>query len=274
MYGRWLVAALLGGFLLGGGGGVRSAASAPEWRDGLERPNPAFVVFQPPTSAGEVESSAGWLAGDPARSAYLVSYASPDRGFGAAALSYALEREEAAALRTDRQTVRYTWGQQWTAKLAAGVGIRWEKQQTTAGWPLPAESGFGSDVGMVYRLDRQTWVGLAARDLGDTVLRSPGGTATILPLSLNAAVGRQATPELRLTLEGRDLASRTAAGTTVQAGAEYRRGGTVYRLSGSAGASPAWSLGLSTALGRYRLAAGVNGAGERLGGMLGVTARW
>lgn len=279
MRGRWVIAAFLSALLLFGRAASAlagpSPASGPEWTP-LRGANPALVAFAAPAADGEGGLVFDFLTPEPLDVTYTAFAAVPDTGYGAAALTATLSRTYWTGATDEARTYAYAWGRRWGERWAAGASVRSEQRQTSLddGWVTPREQGLGFDLGALYRPEERTWAGLALHDVFDTTLTAPGGASLILPRNLHLSMGRQVNPALRLTLEGRDVTGATVAGASWQVGATLSRGRFAWRAAAATGTTPAWSAGVRTGLGAYRLDLTVNGTDTRLGGALGVTALW
>ncbi|MDI6869800.1 MAG: hypothetical protein QME79_00335 [Bacillota bacterium] len=278
MRGRWLAVAFLGGVLLVWGAGsapLPAAASGPEWT-AARRLNPAMVAFLDPGLGGRVDLSVTFLDPNPLELNYVAGYAVPDNGAGAAAVVVADSRLLFSGGVEETKSFGYTWGRRWRPGLAAGATVRLVQYQLTVDGvgPTPAERGLGLDFGVVYQPEERTWAGVAVCDAFDTTLKSDGGSSTVIPATVQLTLGRQVSPALRLTLEGRDVAAATLEGSSWVAEATLTRGRLSYHAAVTAAAETGWSAGVTAELGQYRVDLTANGAGARTGGALGVTVQW
>ncbi len=260
--------------LAAGSSPARSGAPWPEWT-ATPGTNPAVVAWLDPGQANRVSLTTTLLP-DPLELTYSAGYAVHDSGWGAAALSVVYSRVWLTGAVWETTSYAYSWARRWRPHLAAGATVRLAQSQylVETGLSTPLERGPGLDLGALYRPDDQAWVGLAVQDAFDTTLRSDGGTSSVYPMSLQVSFGRQVGPDLRLTVEGRDVTENTAGGSLWKVGAAITRGNLTYRAAALAGATPGWSAGVAIDSGPCRIDLAVDRAGERTGGTLGVTARW
>lgn len=278
--------ALLVAFLLFGGAPASRAAAGSGSPDGSRSPaglewaaawgaNPALVACQPLDLAGQLALASAWRSLSPLDADFLASYAVPDTGYGAAAATLRFSRLPEPNATATAGGFGYTWGRRWSQRLAGGLTIHWEQQQTqlAAGFSTPAEQGWGGDLGGLYLPDEQTWLGLAVLDVGGTVLRSSGSSDS-RPPTLQVLAGRHVSPALTLAVRGDDALEATPEGARWRGEVRLVRGSTVWRAGVGAGARFGWALGLAAGDRPCRLDLGVEGWGEATGATLGVTFRW
>jgi hypothetical protein len=275
-----MVAAFLGGlvgFGMTGGACAWALQPGPAWTPSGGA-NPALVAFQQPLSGGQAGLTVDLLTPNPLDLTYRVFYARSDTGSGAASLVLGDARTYWTDSTDEIKTYEYTWGRRWSERWAVGAGVRWEQRRTAlaVGWALPEEHALGCDLGALYQPEERIWAGFAVHDAFGTTLRSQVGTSTVLPASYHLTLGRQLTPRLKVILDG--TSGGTTAGTTAGPGlgvrAELAGDRFTYRAGLAAGRDLAWSAGVATGVGAYVLEAAVQGTGTRMGGAVGVTARW
>lgn len=274
MFRSRLAAALCGALLLLGAAGIRAFSGTAGW-DATPGTNPAAVALLEPSLAGLTDFAAETLPGEPLDTSFRLGHAVPDSGLGAAAVVAASRRVSSPGSTEEIQHYAYTWGRQWSPRLAAGISVRWESRR----WildsvPTPAESGPGVDLGAIYQFDERTWAEAVVRDAFETRLESVGGSATVLPTSLDWGVGREVAPGLSAVLRVSDAAGITDEGARWEAAARLAKGDVTWQAGLSGGASTGWSAGVTFDRHRYCVRLGVKSEDARTGGAVGVTVRW
>ncbi|MGE5553968.1 MAG: hypothetical protein ACM3XZ_08635 [Betaproteobacteria bacterium] len=240
-------AVFLGGVLLAAGALCFPAWSAPgpEWA-AIPGANPAAVAWLDPKEAGQASLTAALFANS-SEASYSAGYAVPDTGRGAASLVLTYSRTWVSGATDEARSYAYSWARRWRPRLAAGATVRLERRQywvDALGATAP-RSGPGLDLGAIWLADDRTWVGVALQDVFDTVLPSDGGHSDVLPMSLQLSAGRRVSPQLSLSLEGRDVTANTQAGPSWRAEVAFRRGNLTYRAAALAGAVYGWSTGVT-----------------------------
>lgn len=216
--------------------------------DGLEGAfwNPAGLAWLERPELAAFLSTAGSDADDPS---YFIGYAIPPEDLGAGAVWW---RRDVTSLPGDglltADSLAYTYAVKVNSSVSVGGTIRLQSEQAT--FPdlvLPEWSGYGLDLGLLWKATPRLGVGIAAKDVNGTPLTSDFGLTTETPLGVRGGVSYRFNSRMVLNLDVTDVLNNSVAGTGVAVGVEFSVSPRVQLRAGVATAGD--SLAIAGGLG-------------------------